>query len=366
MCIEAAQVGRIEGTTMNLRHLIPGLVVFCLTTHLFARDKTDVLVMRNGDRITCEVKGLDAGVLYISIDYVDGTTMVDWSKVAKLESKQLFVVKTEDGSVYTGELKTEQAEANRPVQIKVLLAEQEEVVNRSQVVRMVATSERFWDRFNGDVSFGVIYSKGNESTQFSLGSSTVYVRERWNAGYNFDSNLSSTSGVNTSTRNSLALTAFHLLPPKNWLYGGVGAFLQSSEQNISLQTILGGGVGRYLKNTNRVHLMVLGGVAWQDTRYQQSKVPIPREQTAAAMIYAKASFFKFSKTNFDGTAMVLPALSDPGRVRVNTNLTYYLKIYGNLNWNLSFYGNWDNQPPAGLSSSDYGTSSGLSWTFGLK
>jgi hypothetical protein len=252
------------------------------------------------------------------------------------------------------------------VQIKVLMAEQEEVVNRSQVIRMVATSDKFWERFNGDVNFGVIYSKGNESTQFSLGSNTVYVRERWNAGYSFDSNLSSNSGVNTSTRNSLALTAFHLLPPKNWLYGGVGGFLQSSEQSISLQTLLGGGIGRYLKNTNRANLMVLGGVAWQDTRYQQTKVPIGREQTAAALIYAKASFFRFSKTHFDSTVLVLPALSDPGRVRFDTNLTYYLKIFGNLDWNVSFYGNWDNQPPPGLSSSDYGTSSGLSWSFGLK
>ena len=29
-----------------------------------------------------------------------------------------------------------------------------------------------------------------------------------------------------------------------------------------------------------------------------------------------------------------------------------------------FYGNWDNQPSPTLSGSDYGTSSGLSWTFG--
>ena len=351
---------------MNPQRLIPGIILLCLTTQLFARDKTDVLVMRNGDRITCEVKGLDAGVLYVSIDYVDGTTQIDWSKVAKIESKQLFVVKTADGSAYTGELRTEQTEANRPVQIKVMLAEQEEVVNRSEVVRMVATSEKFWERFNGEVSFGVIFSKANQSTQYSLGSSTAYLRERWNAGANFNSNLSSTSGATTATRNSVALTAFHLLPPKNWLYGGVGGFLQSSEQGISLQTILGGGVGRYLTNTNRASVMVLGGVAWQGTNYQEATVPVGKQEEADALIYAKASFFKFSKTNFDGTAMVLPALSEPGRVRVNLNMTYYLKIYGNLNWNLSFYGNWDNQPPPGLNSSDYGTSSGLSWTFGLR
>jgi len=35
-----------------------------------------------------------------------------------------------------------------------------------------------------------------------------------------------------------------------------------------------------------------------------------------------------------------------------------------LTWNVSFYGSWDNRPPPTFSGSDYGTSSGLGWTFG--
>jgi len=84
------------------------------------------------------------------------------------------------------------------------------------------------------------------------------------------------------------------------------------------------------------------------------------------LVYAEAKLFKFSKTNLDATAGLLPALSDPGRLRFNANASYYIKIIGNLKWNISFYGNWDNRPPPGFSGSDYGTSSGLSWTFGLK
>ena len=57
---------------MNIRIiLLIGVLVF--TTPLLARDKTDVLVMTNGDRMTCQIKGLDAGVLYVSFDYIDGT-----------------------------------------------------------------------------------------------------------------------------------------------------------------------------------------------------------------------------------------------------------------------------------------------------
>ena len=146
----------------------------------------------------------------------------------------------------------------------------------------------------------------------------------------------------------------------------VADFLQSSEQGISLQSTLGGGVGRYFKNTNRASISLIGGAAWQNTNYQQAIVPGSKQNLIAALFYAEAKFFRFSKSNFDATATLLPALSDPGRVRFGTNATYYFKIFSDLKWNVSFYGNWDNRPPPGFSGSDYGTSSGLSWTFGLK
>ncbi len=339
---------------------------FLSTGMLHARNKTDVLVMTNGDRLTCEVKGLEAGVLYVSFDYIDGTTSVNWLKVARLESKQLFVVKTENGSVYTGVLKTPETAADRPVQIQVLAAEKEDILDRSEIVQMIATSDRFWKRFNGEVGFGVIYSKGNESTQYSLTSQTAYVRERWSALANFDSNLSSSAGANASTRNNFGFGGRHLLPWNNWFYGGIASFLQSSEQGIARQSTIGGGIGRYFKNTNRATVSLVFGPAWQNTEYKQSTVTANNQNVAAALFYGQAQFFKFSKTNLDLTAAMLPALSDPGRVRFNTNASYYIKIVSNLKWNMSFYGNWDNRPPPGFSGSDYGTSSGFSWTFGLK
>lgn len=336
------------------------------TVPLKARDNTDVMVMTNGDRLTCEVKGLDSGVLYVSLDYIDGTSPVDWSKVARLESKQLFVVKTEAGEVYTGMLRTPEVGSDRPVQIKVVTAGGENILDRSQIVNMVATSDRFWERFNGDVSFGVIYSKGNQSTQYSLASQAAYVRERWSAAAGLDSNLSSSAGTSASTRNALNLGARRLLPWNNWFYAGIGDFLQSSEQGIALQSTIGGGLGRYLKNTNRMSVSFIVGPAWQNTDYKHSNTTLSNQNLVAALLYADARIFKFSKTSLEVSGVLLPAISDPGRVRFNTNASYYIKIISDLKWNISFYGNWDNRPPPGFSGSDYGTSSGLSWTFGLK
>src|ERR1700739_4443737 len=213
------------------------------TTALFAREKTDILVMKNGDRMACQVKGLEAGVLYVSFDYIDGTASVQWSKVARLESNQLFIVKTEDGSVYTGKLNTPETPGGQPVKIQIVETPEKKVVLDSpQIVGISETSERFWQRFNGLLNFGVIYSKGNQSTQYNFGSQAEYLRERWSAQATYNSTLSASSGVGASTRNMLDLSGSHLLPWNNYFYSGLGSFLQSSTQGITLQTTIGGGV----------------------------------------------------------------------------------------------------------------------------
>jgi hypothetical protein len=198
------------------------LSALILTTPLFARTNTDVLVMKNGDRMTCQVKGLDEGVLYVSFDYIDGTASVQWSKVAHLQSTQLFIVKTEDGSVYTGTLNTPETPAGQPIKIQVIEGPEKEVVLDSpKIVGMSETSEKFWQRFNGQLNFGVIYSKGNQSTQYSLGSQAEYLRARWSAGATLSSNLSSSSGTSASTRNLLDLSGSHLLPWNNYILFGL-------------------------------------------------------------------------------------------------------------------------------------------------
>ena len=118
-----------------------------------------------------------------------------------------------------------------------------------------------------------------------------------------------------------------------------------------------------MKNSNTARISVLGGFAWQNTNYQQN---IVSQNLASGLIVADVQFFRFNKTNGDLTAVLLPVVSDPGRVKFNMKATYYVKLRGNLSWDVSFYGNWDNRPPKNLSGSDYGSSSGLSWTFGNK
>jgi Protein of unknown function, DUF481 len=337
-----------------------------LAAPLFAREKSDVIIMRNGDRITCEIKGLDADTLYISVDYILSTQSVDWSKVDHVESKQLFIVKTQDGLVYSGTISTASAPGSRPVKIAIFEpADNTKVqVDKMSVVKMDETSSDFWQRFNGDIGLGFIYNKGNQSAQYSLNSEVNYPRPRWAASASYNSTLSSSTGTSPATRNEIDLNVMRLLRWNNWYYAGLADFLQSSVQGIQLQSTFGGGVGRYLKNTNHATISVTGGVAWQRINYLETVVPATTQDVTSALIAAQVRLFWFNKTTLDVGTYLLPALSEPGRLHYTLNTSYYVKLWSNLKWNISFYGNWDNRPPPGFVGSDYGTSSGLSWSFG--
>jgi putative salt-induced outer membrane protein YdiY len=329
----------------------------------FPRAKTDVIVMKNGDRVTGEVKSLENGILLVDLDYVDGSISIDWLKVARLESQYLFLVQLQDGSMYSAKVVTPEALSGESPRITIEPpGEESMMLERSKVVTMTQTSQSPWQRFAGDVNLGGTYTKGNSATQYNFGSELGYLDTRWGAKLTYASNLSSSTGATAATRNQLDLTAYRLTPWRNYFYAGLGSFLQSSVQGIQRQTSLGVGVGRFFKNTNRARLSVFGGVGWQGTNYLDETTSLASQQNiAVAILGSTLQIFSFKKTRLELTARLLPAR---GRAFSKVNTTYYLKLFGKVDWNLSFYGNWDTQPPGRLPSSDYGTSLGLSYSFG--
>lgn len=354
----------LKGPAMNLEKIFffAAILVVC---PLSAREKSDVIVMKNGDRITCEVKSLSSNTLYISVDYILNTLSLDWTKVDHIDSKQLFLVKTQDGAVYSGALSTPATPAGRPLQIEIVESPQRKVtLERAKVVSADETSEDIRQRLNGQVGVGFTYTKGNETSQYNLNSSVGYVEERWSAGASYNSNLSSSAGTSVATRNQISLQAIRLLRWNNWYVTGLTSFLQSSVQGIQLQDTFGGGIGRNFVNTGSTFVTAYGGFAWQQINYQQSVIPAQTQHVTAALFGTQVKLFRFNKTTLTVSANVLPALSEAGRVQFNLNTSYYVKLWGKLNWNFTFYGNWDNRPPPGFVGSDYGASSGLSVSFG--
>jgi hypothetical protein len=318
-----------------------------------------VIVMNNGDRLTCEIRSLSGGLLYVRLEYVPGTITVDWTKVVRLESNQLFAVETENGITYTGSLRTVENPGDRPLKIEIVNDDpgRDAAVDQSKVVVAAQYGDSIWRRVQGNLSTGLIYSKANSTTQYDLASDFTYRQERSTLKLAYNSTLSTSGGSTTSTRNQLDLQATRLLGSNNWYYAGTGTFLQSSSQGIDSQITYGGGLGRYLRRSNAVRISLTGALAGLQTVYSNR----PTQNNLVGFIGADVDIFQFRKVELTVSPTLFPSLSDVGRVRFNLNAQYKVRIASGFWWNVTFYGNWDNRPPEGLVGNDFGTSLGITY-----
>ena len=77
------------------------LILLLLTGTAFAED--DVVIFKNGDRLTGEVKSLERGRLRFKTDATD-TINIEWDEVAFLSSDQNIQVETVLGQRFLGHL----------------------------------------------------------------------------------------------------------------------------------------------------------------------------------------------------------------------------------------------------------------------
>ena len=68
-----------------------------------AAPKTDIIIFKNGDKLTGELKSLKRGRLNFNTD-ATGTIGIEWDKIARIESLQNIQVENSSGLRYFGHL----------------------------------------------------------------------------------------------------------------------------------------------------------------------------------------------------------------------------------------------------------------------
>ena len=153
-------------------------LVFLAPT-LLARDKTDVIVLKNGDRITCEIQGLDRGQLRIKTAYTISTIVVDWEEVDRLESVQRFQIEMEEGDRHVGTLNKRQTGVDESSPGLEVADEMTSVnVYKPAVVNMRQIGQSFISKLDGSIDYGFNFTRANQQTSSSLNSAIEYETER--------------------------------------------------------------------------------------------------------------------------------------------------------------------------------------------
>lgn len=329
---------------------------------LFARSKTDVLVMKNGDRITCEIRSLDRGQLKIKTDYTTGTIPVDWTKVERIESSHYFRVEMKDGRRYTGAIKREPTSEETKKSFVIIEGGQEERAAKANVVVLDQLEKSRWSNFKGRISGGFDLTKSNNRVSYVLNGGLDYKTPK----RVFQSRLSSTITAQEGTENTETHNmdfSFYSSWKRNWFTGGLAGFTRSNELNLDLRSTLGGGIGRFFIHTNRTQFRVLGGSVFTREDFMDERNGVPAQNSMEGLVDVNFGLFRFDSTEITAYIQLFPSFTQRGRVRAITGVDFKLDLIGDLYWNMSFWNSFDNQPQQGTSGTDRTLSTTIGWSF---
>jgi len=345
----------------HFRWLALALAVPALPHVLEARAEIDVVVMKNGDRITCEIKRLEKGQLFLKATYTKAEFAVDWNMVERIDSEQPFILQMTKGELLTGGLRKRSDETGAAPEgtLEVTRPTGDLAVEQKKIVDIRPYGVGFVQKLDGSVDFGFGLTKANNQTQSSLHFDIQYRDRRDLLSFNVDSLFSHTEGAPDTNRHELT-TVYDRTFRERWFSRAFSGFLTSDEQDLALRTTLGGALGRKLLYTNRRMVSAFAGGLWNNERYRSTGTTRDSAEAAAGVEFEA---FLFDISEFTASAVAFPSMSEGGRFRVNLNVEWSQKIVGNLRYRLSAFENFDNRPPEGTSHHDYGVSSGLKWTF---
>jgi len=334
------------------------LTASLVVSPVFAKRKDDVVVLKNGDRITGEIKKIQHGTLYFKPGYALETIEIDWTKVGQLESLDRFNVFLTDGMVHTGVIRKPLTSDDFTITTGQTVVS----VPRSEVIRVQPTEDSRWKQMNGSIDYGFSLVSDNSQVQSSLGASAEYLGERNTAALDLNSTLTSQKdGANTS-RNSVTFD-YGRRVSENWSAIFLTNLLTSSQQKLDLRTSLGGGVGRILIRTANTRSVVSGGLLFSRERYSPETGLQPLSKTAEAWLSLAFTHFRFKVFDLDTSLTAYPNLTTRGRVRVNSVSNLRWEFIKDLYWNLRIYENFDSHPPIVAPKNDFGITTSLGWTF---
>jgi hypothetical protein len=316
---------------------------------------TDLVALKNGDRLHGEIKSLQYGRLEFKTTTMS-TVYVEWDKVAGLVSPNFFELELMDGSRYYGSL--EPADAGT---LGVALEGQINALDVAQVVRIRRIKSSFWDRIDGSISLGASYTRSSEIGQGSLSASLRTRRPAFELSTDFSTTITVQPDQPDQSRTAFGVSYLRLMRNR-WFVPAVGKLERNTDLGLDLRSSVGGGVGRYAVQTNRSLLGAAGGLVLN----RENPVDGDSTTNVEAFFSATYEFFTYDtpKTSIDTAFSLFPSLNVGGRYRTEFSLTLSREIVSDFTIGATVYDSYDSKPPAGSSSThDFGISLTIGWTF---
>ena len=329
-------------------------------------DKTDIVTLVNGNAITGEIKALDFGALRYSTDSM-GTVTIDWEDIVSIKSEQNLQIEITDGSRYYGRLLT--AENEHAVLVKT--ASQEVILTADEIVRItpIETSDKLWQRLEGDFSLGFQAEKSTGVITSDLTSDVRYRSRKFLVGLKLNSALTERpapepddpDATATTVRQSIEVN-YQRFRANRWFTDWFSRWDRNDDQGINGRSSLGGAVGRYFVQTNRNQFSLTGGLQGTHTSFTDQLEESTTEAEGRIEIrYLHRNLVPEASVTF--TSTIYPLIEDFSQFRAETNLSFKREFFNDFFFDLTVTHSYLSDPPELSSSSDHDVMTSVGYSF---
>jgi len=331
------------------------VIVVVLETPANAQ-KTDIVTLANGDRITGEVSTLSRGQLEYKTDD-QGTLYIEWDKVATVTSTGQFEVGTSDGQRFVGSLGSEPGRL-----LLVVGTTSTERLLMTDVTIITKIGRSFWTKLDGSIDVGFSYTKSSAIAQLNLNSNTLYRSPSFEARLSASGTATQSNDEEGRDDRGTLQMSYLRYRGKRWLVGGGAGFETNESLGIKLRSQVSGAVGQRLVNTNRAQLAVSGGLSVNDEHGVDSE---PTQNIEAIMTFRTSYYaYDYPKTNIDVGFQYFPSLSDFGRQRIQFDSNFRRELWKDVILAVNMFDTFDSRPPsADADQNDIGVVLSFGWSY---
>lgn len=322
-----------------------------------AREKTDVIVMRNGDRFTGEIKTMARGKLELATDDA-GRISIEWAKVVRATSSHPYEVELTSGERVYGPL-TSPAD----LELAVGALPMPDVVAMSTVVEIVPMEEAFVGRLRAVFDLGFTLAKANWATTLSTSGEFSYRDQTLGAMLSFDGYFQTSQNAGNAT----AVARFDIGLQGNWYFvdrwrAVLATLLEHNDElQLVLRVSIAPGVAHSVVRNDWTELWITGGIAGSRETYVDTS-----GLALDALLGAQWDAFRYDSPKLDlGVSFVLlPGLSDFGRLRGTLTVKVKYELFSDFNVGVNFSDTFDTRPPdPSAPKNDFITSLTIGWSY---
>jgi len=329
----------------------------------FAAPKTDIIVFKNGDKLTGEIKSMKRGRLNFNTD-ATGTISIEWDKIGHIESLQNIQVETNTGTRFFGHLMA----TEKSGRLVVATNNGPQMLDCARVILMTPIEAKGFGAFDIDVTLGYNFAKAGGVTQANLGFDVDY-RTRLRIYSVSASKVINDSDEQAASERANFRVGYKRLFNERWFINSNLNMDQNDELALELRTSVGVAGGRFLVQSNNMILGLQGGLQFSRENLQNDPVTgiDPDDVDSIEATFTLGwDWFRFDTPELDWSTSleVIPSLTESGRVRAEFDTGLKWEIFNDLKWGVEFYSSFDNKPQSETAStSDYGVNTTLTYKF---